>query len=65
MARGALNWSMRDLAGRAGLAHNTIVSFEMGRTVRPSSVDRIRDVFERHGITFASTPAGIAVALAS
>jgi transcriptional regulator with XRE-family HTH domain len=50
--RGALKWSGKDLARVAGLASNTVSSFECGRQIRDSSIARIIDAFKQHGVIF-------------
>lgn len=52
MARGALHWTVRQLAIEAELASNTVLAFEQGRSVRDSTPARIRQVFEQYGIRF-------------
>ena len=64
MARGALNWSGRELARAAGLAYNTISAFERGSyAIRDSSVERICSVFEKHGIKFKARNGSLTVML--
>ena len=49
-ARGLLNWSLKDLAERAGVSFTTISSFENGRPSYDSTLVKIADVFEAHGV---------------
>lgn len=51
-ARGALRWTVQNLADETGLATNTILAFEQGRPVRTSTVAEIRAALERHGMKF-------------
>lgn len=52
MARAALHWTMEELAGKCDLAKRTIVAIEGNRSMRGSTVWRIQNVFEAHGIQF-------------
>ena len=52
MARGALNWTLRNLAAKAGLSHNTAITFEAGHQVRDSTVARLRSTLEAAGVRF-------------
>jgi predicted transcriptional regulator len=52
-ARGMLDWSRADLAGRSGVADRTIVDFEAGdRQPRAGTMKKLRDAFEAEGIVF-------------
>jgi transcriptional regulator with XRE-family HTH domain len=64
MARGALNWSGRDLARAAGLAYNTVSAFERGRyQLREKSLAQIQEVFEKHNLRFRATSRNVTVEL--
>lgn len=53
MARAALSWSVRDLAGATGLHRNTISNIEVGRYVgNQDSLGLIESVLRRAGIEF-------------
>ena len=52
MARGALEWGIRDLARAALVSHDTIVRFERGEKLKDKTVDAIREAFERNGVVF-------------
>lgn len=62
MARAALTWSVRECADKVGITPNTISSFELGRSVRTSTVDRLRDVFIGHGAVFDGATGGVYIA---
>jgi transcriptional regulator with XRE-family HTH domain len=51
MCRAALGWSSRRLAEEAGVTPNTVTNLEMGRPVRFSTLNRIRAVLMKAGIT--------------
>lgn len=52
-ARGILNWSQQDLAHRTGISATSIGSIENGQTTpRASTLETIRNTFERNGIEF-------------
>lgn len=52
-ARGILNWSQSDLAGRTGISSTSIGSIENGQsTPRASTLQTIRKTFEDSGIEF-------------
>lgn len=63
MARGALHWTVEELARQAQLAKNTVMAFEAGRSVRGSSVQAMQDVFEDRGIQFDTSPTRTSVTL--
>lgn len=65
MARGALHWSVEELARESELAKNTVLAFELGRTVRDVSMRQIQAAFEAHGISFSLTAKGMTVTLAA
>lgn len=49
--RGALNWSMRDLAAEAGIAVGTVLTMENGKPVSTRSIQRVRRAFRLHGVS--------------
>lgn len=52
-ARGILNWSQQDLAQRTGISATSIGAIENGQTSpRNSTIDTIKNTFERNGIEF-------------
>ena len=52
MARSDLNWSIRKLAAEAKLAPNTVLSFEAGRPVLPSTVEALKSVLNSQKYLF-------------
>jgi len=52
MARAALAWSIRDLAGAAHVSADTVARFERGDTLRRSTVRAIRAALEGAGCEF-------------
>ena len=60
-ARGALNWSVKDLAERTGVGTATIVRYEMAEGVPPTrkgNLDLIRRALEAAGIEFTGSAQG-------
>jgi transcriptional regulator with XRE-family HTH domain len=58
-ARGALGWSVRDLADRTGIGTATIVRYEAASGVpksRKGHLDTLRQYFEAAGIEFIGAP---------
>ena len=58
-ARGALNWSVRELAHHSGVATATIVRYELEAGVPKSRKDNLavlRQTLEAAGIEFIGTP---------
>ncbi len=56
-ARGALNWSVRDLAERSGVGAATITRYEAIEGVprsRKDNLHKLRRVLERQGIRFVN-----------
>lgn len=49
-ARGLLNWSLKDLAEKAGVAFTTISQFENGRPSYGTTAAKISAAFESEGI---------------
>jgi transcriptional regulator with XRE-family HTH domain len=59
MARGALNWTVRDLAEAAGLHRNTISNIEVGRySGDPETLTTIENVLKRAGVEFIDENGG-------
>jgi len=59
MARAALNWTVRDLAGATGLHRNTITNIEVGRYGGdPETLTAIEAVLQRAGIEFIEENGG-------
>jgi transcriptional regulator with XRE-family HTH domain len=52
MARAALAWGVRDLAGAAGLSADTVARFERGKALQRSTVRAIRVALENAGCEF-------------
>ncbi len=49
-ARGLLNWSLKDLAEKAGVAFTTISQFENGRPAFGATAAKIEEAFSAHGV---------------
>jgi transcriptional regulator with XRE-family HTH domain len=63
-ARGFLNWNLKELAGRAGIAIPTISKFENGHTQPTrSTLFVLRTIFEDAGIMFIDDAEGEGVKL--
>jgi len=59
MARGALNWTVRDLAEAAGVHRNTISNIEVGRYAGDQkTLEAIEAAFKRAGILFIDENGG-------
>ena len=54
LARTALGWGVRDLAGRAGVSPTTVSRYENGAHTRADTVALLQDVLERAGIIFVA-----------
>jgi predicted transcriptional regulator len=52
MARAALAWGVRDLAGAAKVSAHTVARFERGEALRRSTVRAIRTALEDAGCEF-------------
>jgi ribosome-binding protein aMBF1 (putative translation factor) len=52
MARAALGWSAKKLAAKAGLAHNTVARFEVGRDALFETVTQLEKALEKGGVIF-------------
>lgn len=53
--RGLLNWGVRDLAAKAGVAWTTISQFENGRPMRDTTAAKIVAAFEAEGVELTAT----------
>jgi transcriptional regulator with XRE-family HTH domain len=51
-ARGLLNWTVRDLAERAGVHRNTVTRVETDATAPGHSIAAIRSALEAAGVIF-------------
>lgn len=49
-ARGLLNWSLKDLAEKAGVAFTTISQFENGRPAYGTTAEKIAAAFVAEGV---------------
>ena len=52
MARAALNWTVRDLAARAGVNKNAVSRYEAGKEIVASSAQKIERVLTEQGMVF-------------
>jgi transcriptional regulator with XRE-family HTH domain len=52
MARAALDWSLAQLAKKAGVNPNTISRFESGRDVMSSIVAKLEEALREEGVVF-------------
>lgn len=52
MARAALNWSVRDLAVRAGVAANTVSRYENGSDAYGETLLKLQRTLEAAGLVF-------------
>jgi transcriptional regulator with XRE-family HTH domain len=52
MARAALQWGVRELADRAGVAPGTIVRIEAGKPAFNSTLVRLEALFNEAGVQF-------------
>jgi hypothetical protein len=52
MARGALEWGVRDLAKAAIMSHDTVCRFERDEELKERTVASIQEALERAGIVF-------------
>lgn len=52
MARAALDWTVRELADRAGVHRNTIVRIENGEASHGPTLQAVRHALEQAGIVF-------------
>ena len=61
MARAGLDWSVRDLADKAGISANTISRIENGADSRASTLKTLQQIYEEAGIEFLSESGGVGV----
>jgi transcriptional regulator with XRE-family HTH domain len=55
MARAALGWTVRDLAARSGVSHDTIVRLEGGGpALKETTIAKVQAAFEAVGIEFTN-----------
>jgi len=52
MARGALEWGIRDLAKAAEVSHDTVIRFERGEQLKARTVAAIQNALEKGGVEF-------------
>jgi transcriptional regulator with XRE-family HTH domain len=52
MARAALNWTVRDLAEKSGIALNTISRYENGTDAYNETLMKLRRTLESAGVIF-------------
>lgn len=52
MARGALDWTVRDLAASAGVGVNTVTRFEKGADTLSSTAGKLQRALEVAGVIF-------------
>ena len=52
MARAALNWTVRDLAEKSGIALNTISRYENGTDAYNETLMKLRRTLEAGGVIF-------------
>jgi transcriptional regulator with XRE-family HTH domain len=58
MARAALEWSLEDAAGAAGVSRRTVLRFERyHRDVKPELIAAVRRAYEAAGVRFIETGA--------
>lgn len=58
MARAALGWSVRDLAGRAGVTPNTVSRVENGGDALVATLEKLERLFLAEGIEFLAEDGG-------
>jgi transcriptional regulator with XRE-family HTH domain len=63
MARAALGLSVKKLAAAARVAPQTIVRFERGEKIRPSTVVSLRQVLEAAGVEFTKGKPGVRLSI--
>jgi DNA-binding XRE family transcriptional regulator len=50
MARAALGLTIHQLAGAAGVSHDTIVRLEAGQDLKPKTVEKVKLALEKAGV---------------
>jgi transcriptional regulator with XRE-family HTH domain len=58
MSRGALGWSIQELAREAQVNANTVKRFEGGGNVTMATVEKLKTALEKAGITFIPANGG-------
>src|ERR1700726_4023009 len=54
MARAAVGWGVRELAGNAGVTANTVTRIENGADAKQSTMDALQRALEAAGIEFTN-----------
>ena len=54
MARAALGWGIRDLAGAAKVAVDTVAKFERGDELKERTIDALQRALEAAGVEFTN-----------
>ena len=54
MARAALGWGVRDLAGAAKVAVDTVAKFERGDELKERTIDALQRALEAAGVEFTN-----------
>ena len=54
MARAAVGWGVRELAGKAGVTANTVTRIENGADAKQSTIDALQRALEAAGIEFTN-----------
>lgn len=63
MARAGLKWTLKDLAGQAGVNPNTISRFEQGRDVMAGKLGKIETALAAAGVRFIADANGLGVVI--
>jgi transcriptional regulator with XRE-family HTH domain len=58
MARAAIGWSVRDLAGKAGVGVNTVSRFENGAETLVGTVKKLEAALKAAGVEFIAEDNG-------
>ncbi|MBF0375505.1 MAG: helix-turn-helix transcriptional regulator [Alphaproteobacteria bacterium] len=58
MARAALNWSVRDLAAKAGVSPNTVSRFENGSDAYGETLRKLEQTLAAGGVEFIAENGG-------
>lgn len=58
MARGALEWTVRELAAKAEVGVNTVTRFEKGADTLTSTIAKLRTALEAAGVEFIAENGG-------
>src|ERR1700681_2336866 len=54
MARAAVGWGVRELAGKAGVTANTVTRIENGADAKQSTMDALQRALEAAGVEFTN-----------